>query len=415
MNLFDIAAILLTASAVGTFVNHKWIKLPSSIGLLLLAMLLAFIGIVLQRLGFISNYYVSVFLSHIDFKETVFHGMLSFLLFAGALQINMDDLRKMRLPIAITSIISTLVSTFLIGTVFYYLANALGFTSITWLYALMFGAILSPTDPVATMSIVRKKNIAKRLETTIIGESLFNDGIAIVIFLTILELLNPKSSTDISSTIILLVQEIGGGISFGILLGWMAYRMLRSIDSFHIELVITLALATGGYALAEKLSLSAPLTMVVAGIIVGNHGRSTSTMSEHSRRNLDAFWEAIDEILNSLLFFLIGLEMIVINPTYMIAWLGAACIPIALLSRFISLIVPLKILHPLLLRKPGSIAILTWGGLRGALSIAMVLSLSEQSIKEIMLPCIYFVVVFSIAIQGLTLSKVLKKYYPQVA
>jgi CPA1 family monovalent cation:H+ antiporter len=335
--------------------------------------------------------------------------MLSFLLFSGGLQINIEDLKTTKLPIIITATISTLISTLIIGFAFYILANKLGLIDVTLLYAMLLGAILSPTDPISVLSIIKKARPSKKIETMILGESLFNDGVAIVFFLTILELLKAKSGTSAFYVTELVVQEVGGGIIFGGIIGWIAYQMLRSIDAFHIELIITLAVVTGGYALAEKLKLSAPLAMVVAGIIIGNHGRS-SAMSNETRKNLDSFWEAIDDILNSVLFFLIGLEMIVINATITVVILGLACILIALAARFISVAIPLVILKPFYSTKRGTIFILTWGGLRGALSIAMVLSLQAQNIKEIFLPCIYFVVVFSIVIQGLTLNKVLKKY-----
>ena len=408
MNLFDISAVLLSASAICSYLNYKWIKLPPAIGLLLLAMGLSLLGIMLNKAGIISNHYVEILLSNINFSETIFHGMLSFLLFAGALQINIEDLKRARIPIAITATISTLLSTIIIGASFYYLANLLGFTSITLLYALLFGAIVSPTDPIAVLSIIRKMKASKKIETTFIGESLFNDGVAIAIFLTILKLISVSGEINISDVISILLIEVGGGILFGAVTGWIAYHMLIRVNNYSVELFITLAVASGGYALAEKLSLSAPLAMVVAGIIIGNHGRDS--MSSGSMNHVDLFWEALDEILNAVLFFLIGLEMMVINATATTIILSTACIIIALIARFISIAIPLSILKPLYYSTPGTIISLTWGGLRGALSIAMVLSLQQESIKEIFLPCIYLVVIFSIAVQGLTLKKVLKKF-----
>lgn len=409
MNLFDVSAIVITASAIGSFVNHKWIRLPSSIGLLLLAMGLGFVGIFLQRVGIISNQYIEIFLSSINFNETVFHGMLSFLLFAGSLQINIEDLKSAKLPIAMTATISTFLSTFMIGGAFYLLANHLGFTNITFLYAMLFGSILSPTDPIAALSIIKKMRASKKIETIITGESLFNDGVAIVIFLTLLELLHSNGETTAMTAVEFLLLEAGGGIVFGGVIGWIASEMLRKINAMHVELFIMLAVVTGGYTLAEKLQFSAPLAMVVAGIIIGNQGRSRKT-AVHSNNQLEFFWEAVDEILNTVLFFLIGLEMMVINATATLALLGIACIFIALISRFISIAIPMLFLKPFYTARRGAIIILTWGGLRGALSIAMVLSLEDKGIKEIFLPCIYFVVIFSIAVQGLTFSNILRKY-----
>lgn len=409
MDLFDVSAILLTACAFGSFVNYKWIKLPSSIGLLLLAMAVGLLGIILKKIGLINGYFVEEFLSSINFKETIFHGMLSFLLFAGALQINTEDLKTAKLPIAITATISTLISTVIIGFTFYVLANMLGMTNVTLLYAMLFGAILSPTDPISVLSIIKKIQASKKLETTIVGEALFNDGIAIVFFLSILELINASGETSIFSVTKLLLQEVGGGVLFGMAIGWIAYQMLRKIDAYQVELFITLAVTTGGYTLAEKLNVSAPLAMVIAGIIIGNHDRS-HTMSDQTRNYIDSFWEAINEILNTVLFFLIGLEMMVINATVTVAILGLFCILIALVARFISIAVPMFLLRPFYTPKRGTMIILTWGGLRGALSIAMVLSLQSDHIKEVFLPCIYFVVIFSIAVQGLTLGRILKSY-----
>jgi len=413
MNSFDIASILLTAAAIGSYVNYRWIKLPSSIGLLLLAISAGLIGILLKKAGFI-NYSPEQFLSHINFQEIVFHGVLSFLLFAGALQINIEDLKSTKLLIAVTATLSTFISTILIGFAFYFLAKNLGYTTVSPLYALLFGAILSPTDPFSVLSIITKMSASKKLETTIVGESLFNDGVAIVLFVTILELIKTAGSTQIShihisNVIGLLLYQAGGGLLFGGILGWIAYRMLLRIDAYLVALLITIAIATGGYALADKFNFSGPLAMVVAGVIIGNQGRSRA-MTDQTRKYVDSFWEVIDEILNAVLFLLIGIEMMAMHLTGNTAIFGLACILIALIARFISLAIPVTLLRPFRKTNWGTLILLTWGGLRGALSIAMVLSLQHQAIKEIFLPCIYFVVFFSIAVQGLTFGRVLKKY-----
>lgn len=408
MNLFDVSSVLLTAAALGSFINHKFMKLPSTIGVLLLTIAVGLIGILCKQIGLFS-YSADQFLLNIDFREVVFHGMLSFLLFAGALQVNIEDLKSTKLPIAITATLSTLISTIIIGFTFHYLAQWLGYTNISLIYAMLFGAILSPTDPIAVLSIIKKMSASKRIETTIIGESLFNDGVAIVLFITILNLINTAETDQIYSVAGLISYQVGGGLLFGGLLGWVAYRMLLGVNAYQVELLITLAVATGGYTLAEKLNLSAPLAMVVAGVIIGNQGRSHA-MSDQTRKYIDSFWEVIDEVLNIVLFLLIGIEMTTIQLNGTIAIFGLSCILIALIARYISIAIPLSLLRPLYQSKRGTIILLTWGGLRGALSIAMVLSLQKQSIKEIFLPCVYFVVFFSIAIQGLTFSKVLKRY-----
>lgn len=408
MKLFNIAASLFTAATICSFINYKFIKLPSSIGMLILAMIVSLSGILLNKLGIISSYSIDNILSNINFKETVFHGMLSFLLFAGALQVDINDLKKNKTTIAIIAVISTLISTIIIGISFYFVATLLGFR-INLVMSFLFGAILSPTDPIAIMSIIRKLRISKTLETTIVGESLFNDGVSIVLFLGLIEIIQSGTNVDYGNVFGFFIFEVGGGILFGSLIGWLAYQLLRKTDNYNVELFITLSITTGGYALADNFQFSAPLAMVIAGIIIGNRGRSHA-MSNETRKYIDNFWEAIEEILNAILFFLIGLEMIVISATWEIIILGFICIFIALLARLISIALPLIIFKPSYAKKPGYIILLTWAGLRGALSIAMVLTLDSSNTKIILLPCIYIVVVFSIIVQGLSLTKVFKYY-----
>jgi CPA1 family monovalent cation:H+ antiporter len=408
MNLFDISAILITATALTSYINYKWLNLPSSIGLLILAILVGLIANFLNKIGIIT-YSVDQFLVNINFHEVVFHGLLSFLLFAGALQINIEDLRSLKLPIAITATISTLLSTLIIGSMFYYLGQSIGFKTISYSYAILFGAILSPTDPIAILSIIKKMSASKIIETTIIGESLFNDGVAIVLFISILEIITTKQTLHLTHVFYLILYQTGGGIVFGVLIGWLAYKMLLKINVYQVELLITLAVATGGYALGSQISISAPIAMVVAGVIIGNHGRRNA-MSINSRKYIDIFWEIIDDILNAVLFLLIGLEMMTIHLNKQICLLALLSILIALIARFISLAIPLSLFRSLYKVQKGIINILTWGGLRGALSIAMVLSIKDPLMKEIFLPCIYFVVFFSVTVQGLTFNKVLKKY-----
>lgn len=409
MHFFDIAAVLVTAAALGGFVNQLWIRLPLAISLMLLAMGCGLAGIISNHFGWFDITGIDKFLQGINFSETVFHGMLSFLLFSGALHINIEDLKNAKLPIAITATLSTLISTALIGGAFYFLANTFSATHITLLYALLFGAILSPTDPIAVLAIIKKLKAPKSIETMISGESLFNDGIAIVVFLMLIELIAAGGTPDFSNAFLMLLQQAGGGLLTGAVIGWIAFQMLLRTNARHVELLITLAITSGGYALAEKLQVSAPLAMVVAGIMIGNQGRAKA-MSATSREHLDSFWELVDEVLNAVLFLLLGLEMMVIKTTGTTALLGIICIFVALLARYISLVIPIQLIKPYYTFKKGTAAVMTWGGLRGALSIAMVLTLQDAGIKELFLPCIYFVVAFSIIVQGLTFGRVLKKY-----
>lgn len=408
MNLFEIASILFTLAALGSYINFKWMKFPPAIGLMLVAIVISLFGISLKNVGVI-DFTVQQFLANINFQEVVFHGMLSFLLFAGALQVNIDDLKDNRWPIAITATISTILSTLIIGFAFYALTRALGLTQVTLVYALLFGAILSPTDPIAVLSIIKKMSASKMIETTIVGESLFNDGVAIVLFVTVAKVIQSEQVATVMGVISQIIYQAGGGLAFGALIGWLAYRMLHDISAYQVALLVTLAVATGGYSVAEALGVSAPIAMVVAGVIIGNHGRKHA-MSEQTRKHIDLFWEVIDELLNILLFLLIGMEMITMRVDSTLILAGLACIVIALLARGLSLAAPLALVRPFYKSQRGTLALLTWGGLRGALSIAMVLSLDNTAMKSIFLPCIYFVVFFSIAIQGLTFGKLLKKF-----
>lgn len=408
MDLFEISGILLTAAAFGSYINDRWVKLPSSIGLMLLAMGAGFVGLALEGMGLIDIAPIDAFLHGINFSETVFHGMLSFLLFAGASQIEMGDLKSAQLPVAITATISTLISTIVIGSIFYFLAQFAGFTQVSFLYAMLFGAIVSPTDPIAVIGIIKKMGAPRAIETKIAGESLFNDGVAIVFYLTILELITGGAEPTVLKAVELLVQEAGGGLLIGGVLGWFARKMLAKVESYQAELLITLAVASGGYLLAEKLHVSAPISMVVAGILIGNRGRDA--LSAKKREHIDSFWELVDEILNAVLFMLIGLEMMVISIDKATAIMAVLCVPIALFARFLSIAVPVQLMRPFYTFQRGTTAIMTWGGLRGALSIAMVLALREEGMKSIFLPCVYFIAVFSIAVQGLTFSRLLKKF-----
>ena len=408
MDLFEISGILLTAAAFGSYINDRWVKLPSSIGLMLLAMGAGFAGLALEAMGLIDIAPIDAFLHGINFSETVFHGMLSFLLFAGASQIEMGDLKSAQLPVAITATISTLISTIVIGSIFYLLVQFAGFSQVSFLYAMLFGAIVSPTDPIAVIGIIKKMGAPKAIETKIAGESLFNDGVAIVFYLTILELITGGSEPTLLKAVELLVQEAGGGLLIGWVLGWFARKMLAKVEAYQAELLITLAVASGGYLLAEKLHVSAPISMVVAGILIGN--RRGDALSAKKREHIDSFWELVDEILNAVLFMLIGLEMMVISIDKATAVMAVLCVPIALFARFLSIAVPVQMMRPFYAFQRGTTAIMTWGGLRGALSIAMVLALREEGMKSIFLPCVYFIAVFSIAVQGLTFSRLLKKF-----
>ena len=344
----------------------------------------------------------------LDFHTLLMKVMLSFLLFAGAIHINAQSLKKEGLPILTFATVGTILSTFIVGGLMFFVFK-LFHLPIGFIYCLLFGALISPTDPIAVLGILRHARIPPSLELKISGESLFNDGIAVVIFISILEIAvagtDHLSFTDVS---LLFLQEAGGGLLFGALLGYLGYRALRSVDNYQVEVLITLAMVMGGYALADLLHISGPLAMVVAGIITGNIGKGMA-MSDVTRDYVGKFWEVIDEILNSILFLLIGFEMLVIKWTPQLLLIGVITVLIVLLARWISVAIPVFFLRFKNTFEKNAIPILTWGGLRGGISVALALSLPGEMFKDEFVVITYVVVVFSILVQGLTIGKLAKK------
>jgi len=406
MTTFQIIAALLTLTAIGAYLNQKFIKFPATIGLMAFAFLISLGAIILNKLGWLDLQTVNTFLVQINFSDVLLHGMLSFLLFAGALHINLEDLKNVKWTVAILATAGVIMATFITGTLMWLVAGFL-VLPLPYPYALLFGALISPTDPIAVLAILKEAGISKRLYVKIGCESLFNDGIGVVVFLTILGLASGTEPPEFMGVLRLLIQETLGGSALGILLGWITYWLVRSIDSYTVEILLTLALVTGGYVLAELLHLSAPIFMVTAGLVVGNHGRNFG-MSEETLNRLDDFWELLDEILNAVLFMLIGLEIIVITITFQHVLLGILAIAAVLIGRIISVGVPVGLMR---FGKPFDwrmVGLLTWGGLRGGLSVAMALSLPVSPEKAIILPVTYLVVLFSLLFQGLTFKSSLK-------
>lgn len=408
MGLFEIIAILLTLSALFSFINYRFIGLPTTIGVMLIGLLCS-----LTLIGFGTavpgvNHWAHELLAAIDFDQTLLHGMLSFLLFAGALHVNINDLRGQSRLIAGLATIGVAISTFIIGTLFWLLMNSLGFT-LPYLHALLFGALISPTDPIAVMGIIKTVGLSKSLETKIVGESLFNDGVGVVIFLVLLGIASGEGGhTDASAVGLLFLQEAVGGCLFGFLSGYVTYRLLRQVDQYEVEVLLTLALVSGCYVAAEALHLSAPIAIVVAGLFIGNHGRSFA-MSAKTREHLDTFWALIDEILNVVLFVLIGLEVIVIHFGVEQFKAILVTIPVVLISRFVSVLVPVNLLRMVRSFSPHVIKIMTWSGLRGGISVALALSLPAHESRDLIVAVTYGVVVFSIVVQGLTVGPFLNK------
>lgn len=406
MDVLQITALLLSLAAVFSYINYRYIRLPATIGLMLIALLvsLVLLGLDLAGLAFPAKWARSI-LHGVDFGQTLLQGMLSFLLFAGALHVNLGDLARQKWVIAILASVGVVTSTLLVGVFTWWVLGLIGI-NIDFIYCLLFGALISPTDPIAVLGILKTSGAPKSLETKIAGESLFNDGVGVVIFLALLGI---ATSGEVSTgeVVLLFAEEAIGGVLFGLVIGWIAYRMLATVDKYQVEVLLTLALVMGGYGLAEAIHVSAPIAIVVAGLLIGNHGR-TMAMSEKTREHLDNFWELVDEILNAVLFVLIGLELLALSfrGEYLIAAL--LLIPLVLLSRFISVGIPVSLLRNFRPFTPHAVKVLTWGGLRGGISVALALSLPAGAARDIILAITYVVVVFSILVQGLSIGRLLR-------
>ncbi len=411
LSLLEISAVFLSITALLAYVNHRFVGLPTTIGVMVISILLSIVAIFLGFLGFdqLIDYEVSL-LNQLDFTEVLLDGMLSMLLFAGALHVNIGDLKRYKLPIGVLAGIGTIVSAALIAIALYFMLPLFGF-GLPFIWCLLFGALISPTDPIAVMGILASAGAPKSIETVIAGESLFNDGLGVVIFVLLLGILSSGDIPTANYIAHTFAVEAGGGIIFGLILGAILYYLLKSIDSYQEEVLLTLAGVLGGYALASHWHLSGPLAMVMMGLMVGNHGRELA-MSDKTRHYIDLFWELIDEILNAILFVLIGLEVVVIAYSGNLFIAGGLTIVIALLARFIVVGMTTKTLSRQLNLPKGAWKVLTWGGLRGGISVALVLQLPTGSERDILLALTYAVVVFSILVQGLSVGKVARSIRP---
>ncbi len=408
MDLFTVIAILTTICALFAYVNFRYVKLPTTIGLMLIALLSSIAILIVGQFSPTVLEAIKSLVNEIDFPQVLLEVLLSFLLFAGALHTDMDLMREQKWSILSFATIGVLMSTFLIGALFYYVLPLIGFP-VPFIHCLLLGALISPTDPIAVLGILKEAKIPKNLEIVITGESLFNDGVGVVIFLTILEVATLGVGEVTPGEVALLFgEEVGGGLILGAVLGYVTYKMMKSIDHYQTEVLLSLALVMGGYALAASLHFSGPLAVVVAGLFIGNKGRSEA-MSSETVEYLDKFWELVDESLNALLFVLIGLEIVIIPylDNYWIA--GIIGIIIALSARFISVYIPILALRRSVNFMPRTPMIMTWGGLRGGISIALALSLPAAMNKDIILAITYCIVIFAILIQGITLGPIVKR------
>jgi CPA1 family monovalent cation:H+ antiporter len=407
MNMQEIITLTIGLTALFAWLNNRILKWPAAIGMAGLSLLFSIFLLTVGHSRSILSQKVIQLTASVDFRDLLMNFMLSFLLFAGAINIDAAALRRERWPVITLATIATILSTFIVGILAWWLFKAFHFP-VPFIHCLLFGALISPTDPIAVLSILKEAKIPGSLELKITGESLFNDGIAVVIFITILQAARPDGLVSLSSITLLFLRQALGGIVFGALLGYAAFFALRSIDDYKVEVLITLAVVMGGYYLAGHLNVSGPLAMVVTGLITGNKTRREA-FSDRSKDYLGKFWELTDEILNAILFLFIGLEMLIIPVNLQVLLIGAVCIVICLLARWMSVLVPVSFLRYRLHFEKNAVAILTWGGLRGGISIAMALSLDQTMHRDEFVSTTYIIVLFSILVQGLTIGRITRR------
>jgi CPA1 family monovalent cation:H+ antiporter len=407
MDTMQFVSLIITLSALLAYLNIRILKLPSTIGIMVLSLLLSLILLVVgsasPAAGLMKNLLVQI-----DFSDFLLDFMLGFLLFAGALHTDIKKLHKARGPIITYATVGILISTFLVGGGIYFILPLL-YQPVDFIYCLLFGALISPTDPIAVLSILKKAGISESIETQITGESLFNDGVGVVIFLTLFSIASEGfANVSTSEIIVLLLEEIVGGVLFGLLLGYVGFRMLKRINHYQTEVLITLAMVMGGTSLAAMFHFSGALAMVVAGLFIGNKG-ALEAMSEETNDYVHKFWEMVDEIFNAILFVLIGLELLIVPFELSFLFVGLIAILIIILARLLSLIVPSYIFRFKYEFPKSTFILMTWGGLRGGISIALALSLTEGMQRNLIVSVTYIIVLFSIIVQGLSLERVVKR------
>ncbi len=417
MNAFDVAAILVAAAAVFGYVNHRFLRLPSTTGTLFVALLSSLVIVLVDKLipGIDLGPEIRGFLGEIDFDQTLMHGLLCFLLFAGALHVDLEGLIEHRWIIAGLATVGVLLSVTVVGLLTWFVFGRIG-VEVSLLACFTFGALISPTDPIAVMGLLKELRAPKSLEAQIAGESLFNDGIGVVVFMGLASMAQLAGAADLhapepgtSELIVFAIREVVGGLGLGLGLGYVGYLALKSIDDHPLELLITLGLVMFLYALSFWVHVSGPIAVVVAGLFIGNPGRRLA-MSDRTREHIDAFWSMIGEVLNAVLFLLLGFEVFAVAHWWDVFLPAVLVIPICLLARLVAVAVPvaaMRVQGPL---ARGLVPILTWSGLRGGISVALVLSLPRFPAKDVLLASTYAVVVFSVLVQGLTVRRVLTHY-----
>lgn len=410
MDLYNALAGLLVTAAAFAYLNHRFLRMPPAIGLMVLGLVASLALVGFAKLGVRPVLDLAQLVKRLDFSTLVMQVMLGFLLFAGAIHVDARRLGRLRWPVGALALVGTPVSTALVAGAMYGLLPLFGMAT-PFVYCLVFGALISPTDPIAVLSILTKANIPKALETKVVGESLFNDGVGVVLFVVALEVaVMGQQQVTLTHALGVFAREALGGLALGTALGLGAARLLRTIDNYQVEVLLTLAVVAGGTALAARLHTSGPLAMVMAGLLVGHFSRSGGVMSDTSRDYVDKFWELVDEVLNALLFVLMGLEVLVLHLPGRTVLAGMAAIVVVLLARWAAVALPLLFLRFVPAFEPSEhgVAILTWGGLRGGLSVALALSLPAEMPRELLVGITYVVVVFSIVGQGLTIGPLVR-------
>jgi len=407
MPVFALASTLVCLAAAFSLVSRRVLRLPVTVGVMLQSLAMSLVFVLVGRALPGIHARVAAEVARIDFSAVVLHGMLAFLLFAGALKLDLTELAKQKAAVASLSVLGTLLSTAMVAALLRVILTVTGFHA-TWIACLLFGALISPTDPIAVLDLLRRVNAPESLEAQLTGESLFNDGVGAVVFLTLLGSLDAGGHASIANFTWLLLIKAGGGVILGLVLGLLVYRLVRAVDSYRVEVLLTLALAMGGYALADALHLSAPLEAVAAGLVVGGRARHLA-MSEETRDHVDDFWELIDACMNVILFLLLGLELLAMPWNIGYVYAGLLAIPIVLGARWLSVVVSLGLVRAFHKPARGALSVLTWGGLRGGLAVALALSIPQGRPHDRLLAITYIVVIFSIVVQGLTMSRLLRR------
>lgn len=416
MELYYTFSILIVIATIFSYINVRFLKLPATIGIMVIAMivsiLLVFIGNLITA-GPLQDF--SKLIGSLNFSEILMNGILNFLLFAGAIHINISDLKEQKLPVITFSTLSVIISTFVVGFALYFLLNKLLpmidlHLEIPFIYCLLFGSLISPTDPIAVLSILKQANVSKKVETKVAGESLFNDGVAVVVFAVILKLAQGESvDTSFLNISWLFIKEALGGFAVGLALGYIAAKAMKTASDYKVSVLITLSVVMGGSLIVHSMHISGPLAMVAAGLIIGESKRKRKEREENTSNHVGDFWELLDEVFNAVLFLFIGFELLLIPKLHNYWLIGCICIVVVLFARFISIKIPTLIIPFKEKFSGGTIKILVWGGLRGGVSIALALSIAEGPFKQVLIAATYFVVVFSIIVQGLTIGKLAKR------